>query len=264
MTTSTTPVSTGLRPDAVAALVLREWWCFKRVWRAPTFGSVFEPVLYVFAFGYGFGALVTEVAGVPYLDYMATGAAAIAVLFTAMAGGMFNGFFRRTALHLYDGLLGTPIGVPEIVTGEATWIGLRTAGVAIVTLLVAVPFGVDIRPTAILVPVIGWIGGFMFACLFAALAAKIDSPNQFPLVTAAVFLPVFLVSTAFFPLDQAPVWLRWGGFANPMTHLVALLRHATLGIGAQSDVLTSGALLILAVAVTWSLAVWSLGRALQD
>ena len=43
--------------DAVRAVVMREWWCFRRVWFAPTFGSVFEPLLYLVGFGYGFGGL---------------------------------------------------------------------------------------------------------------------------------------------------------------------------------------------------------------
>lgn len=250
----------ALRWDAVGALVVREWWTFRRVWLAPTFGSIFEPALYLVAFGYGFGALVTDVAGVPYLDYMATGAAAIAVLFTASLGPAMTGFFRRTAMGTYDALLGTPIGVAEIVTGEAVWTGLRAAGVAAVTVLVAAAFGVHLIPTVVLVPLIGWLAGFAFACLFAALGAKMRSVDQFPFIVAGVFLPIFLVSWAFFPLTDAPAWLRWPSLVNPMTHLVALFRAAALGGGTASEATVSVAVLVATAALSWLLAVRWLHR----
>jgi lipooligosaccharide transport system permease protein len=259
------PVRTpALRLDAVAALVLREWWSFRRTWFAPTFGSVLEPLLYLVAFGYGFGALVADVAGIPYLDFMATGAAAIAVLFTSMSAGLLNAFFRRTTTHLYDGLLGTPIRARELVTAEATWIGMRTAGVAVVTLAVAVLFGVRIAPTVVAVPVIGWLGGFAFGCLFAAIAARLRSMNQIPFVISLVFLPIFLVSWAIFPLNDAPAWLRVPAYVNPMSHLVVLLRGAALGVGTTAQLLTSAGALLLTTVLSWLVAVRSLGESLTS
>jgi lipooligosaccharide transport system permease protein len=252
----------GLRWDAVGALVTREWWTFKRVWRAPTFGSVFEPALYLVAFGYGFGALVAEVDGIAYLDYMATGAAAIAVLFTTLTPALMNGFFRRTATHLYDGLLSTPIGVAEVVTAEAAWIGVRAGAVAVVTTVVAALFGVRLAATAVLVPVIGWLAGFGFACLFGAFASRLRSPHQFPFVISGVFLPIFLVSWAFFPLDAAPAWLNLPSLVNPMTHLVTVLRAAALGVGDVSQVALSTAALVAFAVLAWILAVRWLRRAL--
>ena len=252
----------GLRWDAVRALVVREWWTFRRVWRAPTFGSVFEPVLYLVAFGYGFGALIADVAGIPYLDWMATGAAVIAVLFTASFAGLINGFFRRTALHLYDGLLSTPVGVAEVVTGEAAWTGVRTAGVATVTLLVGAVLGVDLHATAVLVPLVGWVAGFAFACMFAAFAARLQNMEQFPFVIQGIFLPLFLVSWAFVPLDQAPVWLHAPSLVNPLTHVLVLVRGAALGVGSTSELLVSIGVLTLFTVASWQLARRWLLRAL--
>lgn len=258
---ATTTVPVGLRWDTVRAVVMREWWCFKRVWLAPTFGSVFEPLLYLVGFGYGFGALVATVAGVPYLAWMATGAAAVSVLFTASFAGLFNSFFRRTALHLYDGLLSTPTSVAELVTGESVWTGVRCAGVATITLLVAAPLGVDLALTAAAVPLIGWAGGFAFACFFTALSTRMHTLEQVPFVMQGVFLPIFLVSWAFMPLDQAPWWLRVPSLVNPLTHLLVLLRGAALGIGTVQELVVSAVVLTAFAAGAWLLAVRWLGRA---
>ncbi len=253
--TATATAPDGLRWDAVRTVVVREWWCFQRVWLAPTFGSVFEPLLYLVGFGYGFGALVATVAGIPYLAWMATGAAAVSVLFTASFAGLFNGFFRRTAQHLYDGLLSTPTSVAELVTGEAAWTGVRCAGVATVTVLVAAPLGVDLAVTAAAVPLVGWVGGFAFACFFAALAARMQTLEQIPFFVQGIFLPIFLVSWAFMPLDQAPGWLRVPSLVNPMTHLLTLLRGAALGASPATDVATSAVVLVAFAAASWVLAV---------
>lgn len=191
---------------------------------------------------------------------MATGAAAISVLFTAKTPALINGFFRRTSTHLYDGLLSAPIGVAEVVTGEAAWIALRTGAVAAVTLVVAAAFGVRPAATVVFVPVIGWVAGFGFACLFAAFAAQLRSVNQLPFVISGVFLPIFLVSWAFFPLDGAPAWLRWPSLVNPLTHLVALFRASALGIGAPDEILRSGGVLIASAVLSWVVAI----RCLRD
>jgi lipooligosaccharide transport system permease protein len=257
------PSRRRLRWGAVAAILAREWLSFTRVWRTLAVGSVVEPVLYLVGFGYGFGALVTEVAGIPYLDYMATGAAAIAVLFTSSLGAAFNGFFRRTSTHLYDALLGTPIGVAEIVTGEAAWTGVRAAGAAVVTMAVAWAFGVHLVATVTIVPLIAWLAGFGFACLFAAFGARLRSPQQFPFLVSAVFLPLFLVSWAFFPMSDAPVWLRWPSSVNPMTHLVALFRAAALGVGTPAQVSVGLGVLVTTAGLSWMLAVRWLGRAVS-
>ncbi len=258
---ATTTVPAGLRWDAVRAVVMREWWCFRRVWFAPTFGSVFEPLLYLVGFGYGFGALVANVAGIPYLAWMATGAAAVSVLFTASFAGLFNSFFRRTALHLYDGLLSTPTSVAELVTGEAAWTGVRCAGVASITLVVAAPLGVDLEMTAAAVPLIGWAAGFAFACFFTALSTRMQTLEQAPFVMQGIFLPIFLVSWAFMPLDQAPWWLLVPSQVNPLTHLLVLLRGAALGIGTPTELVVSAIVLAAFAAGSWLLAVRWLRRA---
>jgi lipooligosaccharide transport system permease protein len=249
---------------AVVALFWREWRVFRRIWFAPTFGSVVEPIAYLLVFGYGFGALVAEAAGISYLDFMATGAAANAVLLTGLFAGAFTGFFRRTADHLYDGLLSTPIGVGDVVTGEAAWTAARCAGVAATTVAVAWAFGVNLAWTAVWVPVVGLIGGFMFACLGAAIGARLRSDQQVDVVVAGVFAPMFVVSWTFFPLDDAPAWLQWPAQVSPLTHMVGLLRAAAFGRSVTGDVLVNAAVLIAFAALFWALAVRSLRAALVD
>lgn len=253
------PVTT--RVAAIGALVWREWRVFRRIWRAPTFGSVLEPIWYLVVFGFGFGALVADVAGIPYLDFMATGAAANAVLFTGLFSGAINGYFRRTAEHVYDGFLSTPAGVADIVTGESAWTALRAAGVTVTTLVVARAFGVDLGWTVLWAPLVGLVAGFGFACLGTALGARLRSEHQFDVVIAGVFAPMFVLSSTFFPLDDVPGWLRTVGLASPLTHVVALLRAAAFDGSSAAAVAGHAVAMVGFVAVAWVLAVWSLRAA---
>ncbi|MEE8602385.1 ABC transporter permease [Euzebya tangerina] len=267
--TATTPAGTAttrpeqrFRRDAVGAIVIREWKVFKRVWRSLMFGSVVEPVVYLLAFGFGFGALVAEVGGIPYLDFMATGSAGIAVLFTGFFPGFINGYFRRKENHLYDGVMSTPTTVAEIVTGEAVWTGIRTAGAAVITLAIAAVFGVDLRWSVVFAPVIGFVGGFGFACLGAAFASKLRSTHQFDFVISGVVVPMFVVAGSFFPLEDAPAWLRYPAAVNPLTHVVDLFRAAAFGVGDATSIAINLAVLGFSVGLSWLLAVRWLRKAL--
>jgi lipooligosaccharide transport system permease protein len=255
--TTTTVRSPRVRWDAIGAVAYREWLVFRRVWRAPMFGSVVEPIVYLLAFGYGFGALVAEVGGIPYLDFMATGSAAISVLFTGMFPGLINGYFRREENHLYDGMMAAPITVPELVTGEAAWTGVRTALVAAITLTVAWIFGVSLQPTVLLAPVIGFVGGFGFACFGAAFGSRLRSTHQFDFVIAGIIVPMFVVAGTFFPLDDAPAWLRWPATINPLTHVTDLFRAAAFGTLSLADTARSvGIVLAFAVGAWWLASRW--------
>lgn len=254
----------GLRWAPIAAVVHREWRVFRRVWRSLMFGSVVEPLVYLLAFGFGFGALVAEVNGIPYLDFMATGSAGIAVLFTGFFPGLINGYFRRRENHLYDALLATPTTVAEVVTGEATWTGVRTTGSAAATLAVAAALGVSLEPTVVLVLPVAFVGGFGFACLGAAFASRMRSTHQFDFVISGIVVPLFVVAGTFFPLDGAPAWLRIPAQVNPLTHVVDLFRAAAFGTLAVSQVLVAIAMVLVVTALSWLLAVRWLTDAMID
>ena len=83
----------------------REFTLFRRYWLSTTFSSIVEPTIYLLAFGFGMGALVASVDGIPYIEFVGTGTVATAVLFASVFGGMFTTYVRRTYQHTYDGLL---------------------------------------------------------------------------------------------------------------------------------------------------------------
>ena len=251
-------------PRAVLAILWREWAVFRRVWFSTAFGSVFEPLIYFIAFGFGFGALVAEVAGLSYLEFIATGAVAIGVLFSSIFPALIAGYFRRKEQRLYDGLLAAPLSVAELVTGEALWNALRSTAVACVTVLVAMGFGVRPVATVVLVPLITVVAGYGFAAAGAAFGAKIRSTHSFDIIIVGVIVPMYVVAGTFFPIDGLPTALATVAVVNPLYHVVELLRAVTFGGARASMVVLHIAVIVAFDALAWFVAVRTLRGALID
>ena len=117
-----------LEPAALAGVMSRDVAIFGRNWRSTTFSSIVQPTVYLLAFGLGLGALVGRVGHLRYVEYVATGVVATAVLFSSAFPGMFNTFVRWQFQRTYDAMLAAPIDVEELITAEIIWISAR-AGV---------------------------------------------------------------------------------------------------------------------------------------
>ena len=261
-------VSAGRRPPTfvtgVGAVLWREWVVFRRVWFTTAFGSILEPVILFVAFGFGFGALVAEVAGLAYLDFIATGAVAIGALFSSIFPALINGYFRRKEQRLYDGLLAAPLSIPELVTGEALWNATRATAVAVATVVVAIAFGVRPAVSVVLVPLVTIVAAFGFAAAGTAFGALIRSTHSFDMIIVGVIVPMYVVAGTFFPIDGLPGPMAAIALANPVYHLVELLRVVTFGTPVTWPVLVHLAVVVVFDAVAWLLAVRLMRRALID
>ena len=245
-----------IEPTAFAGVWTHELVLFKRYWASTTFSSVVEPTIYLLAFGFGLGSLVSEVAGIPYIDFVGTGVVATAVLFTSAFAGMFQTFIRRTYQKTYDAVLATPVDVHEIVMAEASWIAAKAGVYGCAPLLVAMAFGLDPSLGMLLVPFIGFVTGLGFALFGIWVAAVVPSIDSFNYIISAVLTPLFLVAGTFFPLDNLPGWARALAQVNPLYHCVELVRHAAFGMEPAADLWHLAALLVFAglmgvLAVRW-------------
>jgi lipooligosaccharide transport system permease protein len=252
-----------LEPAALAGVMTRDVVLFRRYWKATTFSSVVQPTIYLLAFGLGFGSLVSHVGHVRYVEYVATGVVATAVLFSSAFPGMFNTFIRWRFQRTYDALLAAPVDVEELVTAEILWISFRAGIYGLAPLVVAMFFGLDPAPGMLLVPFIGFVTGFGFAAFGVLIAAVAKTIDNFNYVTSAVLTPMFLVAGTFFPISTLPPVLRTIAQFNPLYHCVALVRTACLGTLGIADLGHAGVLFAFAV-IMWRLAVWRLEARLID
>jgi lipooligosaccharide transport system permease protein len=252
-----------LEPAALAGVMSRDVVIFKRYWKATTFSSVVQPTIYLLAFGLGFRTLVSHIGHVSYVQYVATGVVATAVLFSSAFPGMFNTFVRWQFQRTYDAMLAAPVDVEELITAEVLWISLRAGAYGLAPLLVGIAFGLQPEAGMLLVPFIGFLTGFGFAAFGVAIAAVAKTIDNFNYVTSAVLTPMFLVAGTFFPISNLPAGARTAAQFNPLYHCVQLVRDASLGGLGPADLGHTAVLLGFAV-VMWRIAIWQLGKRLID
>ncbi len=219
-----------LERPALTGVLVRELVNFSSYWRSTTFSSTVEPTIYLLAFGFGFGSLVSKVGGYDYVEFVGTGTVATAVLFSSAFPAMFGTFIKYQFQRTYDAILAAPVDTEELVTAEALWIATRASVYGCVPLLVAIVFGLDPAWGMLVVPLIAFLAGFGWACFGITIAGFASSIENFNYVMSAVLTPLFLVAGSFFPLSQLPEWAQILGNLNPLHHCVELVRHAAFGL----------------------------------
>jgi lipooligosaccharide transport system permease protein len=252
-----------LEPAALAGVMSRDVAIFGRYWKATTFSSVVQPTIYLLAFGLGFGPLLSHVGHLRYVQYVATGVVATAVLFSSAFPGMFNTFVRWQFQRTYDAMLAAPVDVEELITAEVLWISIRAGVYGLAPLLVGLAFGLAPEAGMLLVPLVGFVTGFGFASFGVTVAAIARTIDNFNYITSAVLTPLFLVAGTFFPVSNLPAGIRTAALFNPLYHCVQLVRDASLGTLGSSD-LGHAAVLIGFALIMWRLAIWRLGKRLID
>ena len=244
-----------IEPAALSAVWIREWTVFLYYWRTRTFAAVVEPVIMLVAFGLGFGRLVSHIGGIPYIQFVGTGAVATAVLFSAVFSAMFVSLYNRRYHRVYDAMLAAPVDVDELVTGEVLFLGVRAGVYGLAPLLVAFLFGLPPAPAMVLVPLVGALTGIGFAALGMLFAASATTFDDLSYVISGVITPLFLVAGTFFPLQRLPDWLRTFALFNPLYHCVELIRHCAFGLRPGADLVHMAALVAFGL-MAWWLAVW--------
>jgi lipooligosaccharide transport system permease protein len=252
-----------LEGPALMGVLVRELINYSSFWRGSAFSSTVDPTIYLLAFGFGFGSLVSTVGGFDYVEFVGTGTVATAVLFSSAFPAMFSTFVKYQYQRTYDAILAAPVDTEELATAEALWIATRASAYGCVPMLVAMVFGLDPSWGMLTVPFLNFVAGFGWAGFGILVAATMKSIDSFSYVISGVLTPLFLVAGTFFPLDGLPRWVEIAAQVNPLYHTVELVRHAVFGFEGWSDAIHLGALFGFAL-LTWRLSIWRLQKRLID
>ena len=199
--------------------------------RARLLSSIAQPLLFLVAFGFGFGPIYAKAGGGNYIYFLAPGIITMSMLFTAMFGGIEViwdkqfGFLKETLVA----------PVPRMVimlgrtVGGATVAMIQGVIITIVTLLVG--FRPEMSPMLFLVPLIMFLICMLFTALGTAIASRLNDMQAFPLVMNFLIMPMFFLSGALFPLDQLPKALLIVVRLNLVSYAVDGLRSTLIGMG---------------------------------
>lgn len=222
-----------------------------RSWYYMIFG-VIQPLLYLGLFVPLLGTMPIAGEG-NALQWFVPGMVVMLVLFTTVSCGwalteeLFSGSFER--------FLATPASRPALLVGRALKELAPLLIQALILIVVAVPFGLQLHPLPMLV-------GLLFLLVFGvgvaslsyalAIASKNDG-SLFYLVSHSVSLPLMLLGGVLLPMQMAPDWLYIASRFNPLTYLVEAERALFMGELFSTTVLwgalVSGVVAVVGLAV---------------
>jgi lipooligosaccharide transport system permease protein len=192
-------------------------------------GNFIDPTLYLFGLGLGLGALIAEVDGQPYLNFLAPGIIAYATMNAASFEALYSAFSRMHVQKTWEAVLTTPLTLTDVVLGELLWAATKaTLAGSAVTLVAAAAGLVAFTAIPFILPVIA-LTGLTFAALALPMVALAKSYDFFLYYFTLFITPMSFLSGAFFPLTQLPAPLVAFAQALPLTHAVALLRPLAAG-----------------------------------
>lgn len=209
------------------------WLRNGRVWKkhilATLIGNLGQPLLFLLAMGYGLGRDMATVEGLTYMQFIAPGLVASAVMYSAALETTYGSYTRLTVQKTYEAILMTPLGVADLVLGEIVWGASKGVLAALIMLLTLPLFGVVPSPWFVaLLPVLFLSGMFFaaFGLIMTALAKNYDFFNYF---TSLVITPLFLFSGIFFPVQSMAPPVRVFLEILPLTPIVSLARILCYG-----------------------------------
>jgi ABC-2 type transport system permease protein len=228
--------------------------------RTELFTRAIQPALWLLIFGETFTRLRAIPTGsVPYLDYLAPGIIAQSALFIAIFYGI-QVIWERDAGVLAK-LLVTPTPRIALVAGKAFAASIRALAQAFIVFILAALLGVALTDNPLKIvgmAVIVSLGSCFFCCLSITIAGLALTHDRLMGIGQAITMPLFFGSSALYPVDLMPGWLKVFNLINPLGYEVDGLRGLLIGTPAQLGL--DFAVLTLASAIMISIAAALLGR----
>ena len=233
--------------NAIYILWLRELKKYRRS-RSRIIGSLGQPLLFLFALGFGLGPIFQRAGQGNYFQFLGPGVISMSILFTAIFAGIQViwdkqfGFLKETLV--------APVPRWQIMLGK-TFGGATIAVLqGVIVLVLATLFG--FRPELSLLPltfVFMLLVAIFFTGLGISLASALDDINGFQLIMNFLVQPVFFLSGALFPLQNLPMVIGTITMLDPLTYGVDGIRGTLTGISHFNLAADLAILLILVMGI---------------
>jgi ABC-2 type transport system permease protein len=205
---------------------------FKRYIRSRSriIGSLGQPILFLLAFGFGFGPTFQKAGQGNYINFLAPGIIAMSILFTSIFNGIEIIWDRQ--FGFLKEMLVAPVSRFQIMIG-------RTLGGAIVAVIQGmIVFGISlfagfkvenfyVLPLALIFMI---LIATLFTALGTAIASLLTDMQGFQLIMNFLIMPLFFLSGALFPLKGLPIGLKIATYMDPLTYGVDGLRGILIGL----------------------------------
>ncbi len=200
--------------------------------------SIMMPIMWFGIMGVGLSASfrIPNVS-YDYLSFLSPGIIGQAILFSSIFSAISVIWDKQ--FGFMKEMLVAPISRTSIVLGKILGSATIAVFTGIAILLLAVAFGgvslENLNPISV-ATVLGlmFLVSVSFVSIGLVIASRMNSMEGFQVVMTALVLPLFFLSGAFFPLQNAPVWMQILSNIDPLTYGVDGLRGSLLGVYEKS------------------------------
>ncbi|HZG88875.1 MAG TPA: ABC transporter permease [Pseudonocardia sp.] len=231
--------STGRVPGrwgGVALVVENHWEWYRRNWRATAVSTVLQPLLFLLAFGVGFGTLVQgtgraaeATGGAEYLVWLAPGLLAMSAVQTAAFDSTYPVLSGFKWQRVYFAMTAGPISPAQVAVGHLVWLAAKTTGAGAVYLVVIGLLGGVVGPGIVVSLLVAVLTGAGVGAAITAFAATLETEGAaFNTIFRFVVIPMTLFSGTFFPVDRLPAPVQPLVWISPLWHGTELARAAAL------------------------------------
>lgn len=206
------------------ALARRE---FVRFMRQPqrVVGTVAQPVLFWLFLGSGFNASFhsSGMGGDSYLEYFYPGVMLMMMLFASIFSSIT--IIEDRDAGFLQSVLVAPVSRMAIVLGKVMG-GVAIAMVQTLIFTIAAPFlGLHISLGSLALLIVTYIlSSTGFAAMGFFFAWSMRSSAGFHAIMMVFLMPLWMLSGALFPIENAPGWLHAVMSINPVAHALVLMR----------------------------------------
>lgn len=227
-------------PSSVGGVLLvveHFWTWYRRNWRATFVSSIVQPLLFLLAFGVGFGALLAgggqagaATGGLSYLVWLAPALLTVSAVQTATFESTYPVLSCFKWQRTYHGMAAGPLTPGQIALGHVTWTACKTLITGTANVAAIVLFG-----GAAWIGIVAALGaavltGATVAALVTAFAARVENEGgAFNALFRFGLVPMILFSGTFFPADRLPGWVQPLTWVSPLWHGTEVARGSALG-----------------------------------
>jgi ABC-2 type transport system permease protein len=210
--------------------------------------ALVQPILFLFVLGTGLSRLASHglPSGVDFRTFIYPGVLAMSVLFTAIFSAASIVWDRE--FGFLAEMMVAPVRRWTIVVGKCLGGATVATFQGIIFLALAGVAHVPYSPT-LLLTLIGelLLLSFTLTAFGVMMAARIKQIQAFMALTQMVVLPLFFLSGALYPLNGLPAWLTVLTRIDPLTYIVAPMRHAVFSHLPLNPLATA----VLSPGITW-------------
>ena len=229
-------------------VVRRNYLVWRKLMWPSLVGNLADPLIYLVGLGFGLGAFLPPIEGVPYINFLAGGMICYSTMNSASFEGLYSAFSRLQMQRTWEGILHAPMTVRDIVVGEWLWAGSKAtlSGAAILLVMYALGIVRGVEPLAVL-PVVLLVG-LCFAGIALVMTTLARSYDFFVYYFTLFVTPMMFASGVFFPRTSLPAPVRLIGELLPLTHATELARSITLGTSLERPLVNAAVLLAYSLA----------------